>query len=210
MNDDPTDVHAARKRHMTPLVQMEEAERQFNQGQAAENRERQVRENERRDYQCIQWENEAGDNEEPSEDVTVPSIPPRPEVTQESRPRHPEVQDRHSDEERPERSILYSRPSIQFSVTSEGIREVTSEERITTPITTIPTDVAQGLPLPTWTSLSDHERILRRTRKHLQDTIQTICAEHGRLVQEMRQRTLDTLETTSTTSTEEGFVEGRR
>ena len=42
MGEDMEDVHATRRCYMTPLVQMEEAKRQFNRAQAAENRERQM------------------------------------------------------------------------------------------------------------------------------------------------------------------------
>ena len=77
---------------------------------------------------------------------------------------------------------------------------------------TIPTSATQEMPHTTWTSLSDHERILRRVQEKLTDNMQAVDSENRRLSREIRQRTLEALESTSsTTLTEEDeFFEERR
>ena len=169
MGEDIEDVHAMRRHYMTPLVQMEEAERQFNRGQAAENRERQmVRDNER-EYEVIIPENELETAGEPVEDNVVPPRSPRPEPTPESRSRTPESSSHHLNEERPEISNSHSRHSLNITLEREKI--TTNEARIVPPSSTISSGIAPNVSSTAWTSLSDHERILRRTRERLQDSL---------------------------------------
>ena len=42
---------------------------------------------------------------------------------------------------------------------------MTNEDRVVPPTSTTPSSTVQDVPLTTWMSLSDHERILRRTRE---------------------------------------------
>ena len=117
MGEDIEDVHAMRRCYITPLVQMEEAERQFNRGQIAENRERQmVRDNER-EYEVIILENELETTDKPVEVNVAPPRSPIPELTPESRSRTSESSSHHPNEERPEISTPHSRPSL--NITSE-------------------------------------------------------------------------------------------
>ena len=60
INVDPDDVHAVRRQYMTPLVQMEEAERQLNRGQVTEDRERQQVEDNMREPENVAHEIETG------------------------------------------------------------------------------------------------------------------------------------------------------
>ena len=166
MGEDIEDVHAMRRCYMTPLVQMEEAERQFNRGQAAENRERQMARDNEREYEVIIPENELETAGEPVEVNVVPPRTPRSEPTPESRSRTPESSSHHPNEERPEISTPQLKPSLRINVTLEGVREVTTNEAIVVPPnSTIPSDATPNVPSTVWTSLSDHERILRRTRE---------------------------------------------
>ena len=57
-------------------------------------------------------------------------------------------------------STPQTRPSFIVNVTSEGVREVTTSESLV-----VPRDVSPNVPSAVWTSLSDRERILRRTRE---------------------------------------------
>ena len=122
-----------------------------------------VRENER-EYEVIIPENELETTGEPVEVNVVPPRSPRPEPTPESTSRTPESSSHHPNEERPEISTPHSRPSL--NVTSERVREViTNEARIVPPSSTISNGTAPNVPSTAWTSLSGHERILRRTRE---------------------------------------------
>ena len=166
MGDDSEDVHAMRRCHMTHLAQMEEAERQFKRRQAAENRERQLTRNNKGDSEDMTPEIGLETVGEPVEANIVRPRSPRPEPTPESRSRIPKTSSHCPDEERTEISIPHSRPSLRANVTSEGVREVTtSEDRVVPPTSTTPGSMAQDVPTTTWTSLSDHERILKRTRE---------------------------------------------
>ena len=66
---------------MTPLVQMEEAERQFNRAQVAEGRERQQVEDNRREPENVAPEFETEATEEPTGLDTVPPIPLDPNLS---------------------------------------------------------------------------------------------------------------------------------
>ena len=90
MGEDVEDVHAMRRHYMTPLVQMDEAERQFNRGQAAENRERQMAIDNKREYEVTIPKNELETAGKPVKVKVVPARSPRPEPTPESRFRTPE------------------------------------------------------------------------------------------------------------------------
>ena len=72
MGEDNEDVHVTRWHYMTPLVQMEEAKRQFNRGQAAENRERQMARDNEREYEVIIPENDLETADEPVEAAVAP------------------------------------------------------------------------------------------------------------------------------------------
>ena len=164
MGEDNEDVCATRRCYMTPLVQMEKAKRQFNRGQAAENRERQMARDNEREYEVIIPDNELETVGEPVDNV-VPPRTPRTEPTPESRSKTPEFSSHHPNEERPENSIPQTRPSLRVNVTSEGVREVTTSEAVVVPPnSTIPSGATPNVPSAVWTSLSDHEQILRRTR----------------------------------------------
>ena len=126
---------------MTPLVQMEEAERQFEREQTAENRERQQIEDHRRDPESAAPEVEIETTGEPIGIDTTPYVPHRPKLIHKSRSR---AHDSSSDH-----------------LTSEGIREVTTNrDRVLPPTSDMPNSVTQEMPHTTWTSVSDHERIL--------------------------------------------------
>ena len=166
IGDDPENVHAMRRHHLAPLAQMEEAERQFYRGQAAENRERQLTRNNRRETENGTPETRVEITGEPVETDIIPPRSPRPEPSPESRSKTPETSSHRPEEERPGNSTPHLRPSLRINVTSEGVREIiTNEDRVVLPTCTTPNSIVQDVPLNTWTSLSDHERILRRTRE---------------------------------------------
>ena len=103
--------------------------------------------------------------DEPVEVDVAPPRTPRSEPTPENRPIKPDLSSHHPTEERPESSTPQSRPSLRINVTLGGVREVTTNESmVVPPNSAIPSDATPNI-LPTvWTSLSDYERILRRTR----------------------------------------------
>ena len=153
-NVDPDDVHAVRRWYMTPLVQMEEAERQFYRGQVAEDRKRQQIEDNRREPENMTPEIEIEATEEIVGINATPPMPSRPEPIKECRLRPPASSDEQPEEERPEISTPHSRPLITISVTSEGIREVsTGGDRVVPPTSTVSTSVIQEIPPTTWESV---------------------------------------------------------
>ena len=170
---------------------MEEDERQFNRGHPAEDREIWPMKNDRRETENVA-----------KRDITKT----RPWTAHESSSRTPDISSHHPDEEGSETSIYQPRPDIRVTVTSKGNREVmVSENEVIPSISTRPAAVTLVIPLPMWTSLSHYEGNLRSTRESLQSTIQTIHSEHGRLLREMRQRTLDAMTTMNNISTKEEF-----
>ena len=103
---------------------------------------------------------------EPVETDIIPPRSHRPKASPESRSRTPETSSHHPEEERPGISTPHLRPSLRVNVTSEGVREIiANEDRVIPPTSTTPKSTVQDVPLTTWTSLSDHERILGRTRE---------------------------------------------
>ena len=62
---------------------------------------------------------------------------------------------------------------------------------------TVPTIATQEMPRTTRTSLSDHERVLRRAWEQLRDNMQAANSENRRLSREIRQRTMEAMESTS-------------
>ena len=80
MGEDTEDVHAMRRHCMILLIQMEEAKRQFNRAQVAENRERQMARDNERGYEDIISENELETADEPVEVNVVPPRTPRSET----------------------------------------------------------------------------------------------------------------------------------
>ena len=151
--------------------------------------------------------------EEPTRPDTTAPIPPRSEPIRESRLRTLDSSNNHSEEERPEISTPHSRKPITVSVTSEGIREIsTGGDRVVLPISTMPSSATPDIPHTTCASLSDHERILTRAREQLRDNMQMISSEYRRLSREIRQRTMEAMESTSsvTLTEEEDFLEERR
>ena len=147
MGADIEDVHAMRRHCMTPLVQMEEAKRQFKRGEAAENRERQMARDNERKYEVIIPEND--ELETAGEPVQVNVVPPRTsrsEPTLESRCRTPESSSHNPNEERPEISTPQLRPSLRINVTLEGVRQVTTNEAmVVPPNSTMPSDATPNV-----------------------------------------------------------------
>ena len=105
MGEDTRDVHAMRRCYMMPLVQMEEAKRQFNRGQAAENSKRQRARDNERVNEVIIPESELETADEPVEVDIAPPRTPRSEPTPENRSSAPELSSHHPTEERLQESM---------------------------------------------------------------------------------------------------------
>ena len=85
--------------------------------------------------------------DEPVEVDVVPPRTPRWEPTPENRPSTPEFSSHHPTEERPEISSPQSRPSLRINVTSEWVREATTNESmVVLPNPAIPNDATPNIP----------------------------------------------------------------